>query len=847
MSPPKNELSPDDKGKKGKEQVPEEFIHNFNSGIIRKSEYFDLFISYKRDNGGDHGQKLAVELHQKLTADGYKVWLDNEEIGFSNNFEQRIEEAILHSKKIACIIGPQWVESPNCRYETKKAIEFEKRIIPIHYQEFRTLLKSKKDEGELTLDQWNRIDKPQEIDFSDKSKYQKAYEDLKAVCDLNDDITAQHNRISCESYYWQKYNKPKSMLPFGTYLSKAKLLRSKCNSDDELPSFTNLQDEFLAAADEFVSSEVSHHRLAYISYAPSEYAFASELNLELKLNGVLTWFEELSDEPTAKDSILAPVINCDNLIEIASESTPKEDDERKAYARANNKRIIQVTESAELLKAKRADGVKNIYLWNDQVRIDELITTINGDAVYNAAHAMLLQQAFAWEKSDKSNSKLLPLKDANSAKAWYQKSEKAGTEPQPNLSMVNFAERSVAYAETLRKRKVGLLITAALGIVLLIILGWSAKIALDKADEAEENAALQTKIAEEKALDAEKAEKDALRSQKDALRAEKDAALSLEDAAMAEIAAIKALDKANKATKAAAEALALAAESKAKADSSEAKANASLVKAAASEDRAKQARIDADLANKELAKTTLKTNAAKLSLEAFELTLDGKYDEAQERADAAVALYNQIEGENFETDLLYNTYYSILSKTNKDSLSNEGQKFIQDYPMSADNVKLKHCSYAIDNTFSWNTVKDIGADRNLAYCLVYSENRKYGALGLKNGKIYLFDVAGKVVIDTVSVGTYRVTSMDFNSTGSQLVASTVNEKFAIIPLDIASGKRNLKKQIIRKETFARIEEIEFLTDNTIRAFGGAIEKDGGIKKTYRKYAATVEKLTTILE
>jgi len=66
----------------------------FHSGIIRKTECFDLFISYKRDNGRDNGEVLALELYEKLTKDGFRVWLDNEEIGFSSNFEQRLEEAI---------------------------------------------------------------------------------------------------------------------------------------------------------------------------------------------------------------------------------------------------------------------------------------------------------------------------------------------------------------------------------------------------------------------------------------------------------------------------------------------------------------------------------------------------------------------------------------------------------------------------------------------------------------------------------------------------------------------------------------------------------------------------------
>ncbi|NRA12777.1 MAG: toll/interleukin-1 receptor domain-containing protein, partial [Crocinitomicaceae bacterium] len=68
-----------------------------NSGIIKKAEYFDVFISYKRDHGEDHGEKLAESLYTKLKADGYKVWIDNMEIGYAANFVTRLEEAIIHS------------------------------------------------------------------------------------------------------------------------------------------------------------------------------------------------------------------------------------------------------------------------------------------------------------------------------------------------------------------------------------------------------------------------------------------------------------------------------------------------------------------------------------------------------------------------------------------------------------------------------------------------------------------------------------------------------------------------------------------------------------------------------
>ena len=299
-------------------------VHDFNSGVIRKTETFDLFISYKRDNGEDNGQVLAELLYDKLTADGYKVWLDNQEIGFSSDYEMRLEQAILHSKKVACVIGPAWVNSVNCQFELKKAVEFEKRIIPLHYQTFRKLLNEKKTNGEITEEEWRRVDKPQEVDFSAKSKYKKAYNDLKAICRQDDRYYERHTKILCEAYYWVSHNRPKSMLMRGDQLAKVKLIKKKCDSDENYPTFSVLQNEFVNASEEFVSSEVSNKRKAYISYPSEMYDYAAELNIELKLHNVSTWFEDnRSGQSEDEKSFIEAIISCENLLDIVPKRTPK--------------------------------------------------------------------------------------------------------------------------------------------------------------------------------------------------------------------------------------------------------------------------------------------------------------------------------------------------------------------------------------------------------------------------------------------------------------------------------------------------------------------------------------------
>ena len=233
--------------------------------------------------------------------------------------EKRIEEAIVHSKKFVCILGPSWVNSPNCRYEFQKAVELEKRIIPVNYQDFRTLLRAKKDDGIITKHDWIRIDKPQEVDFQTKEKFEKSYKTLKSILGLKDKITEKHSRILCDAYYWEMYDKPKSMLLDGNELSKVKSLRSKCNNDEESPSFSPLQDAFIEASEIFVKKEISNKRKVFLSFDMHEAKFASELDMELRLHNISTWHDiDLAGEKK-DDSFIEPILNCEHVIDIVSD------------------------------------------------------------------------------------------------------------------------------------------------------------------------------------------------------------------------------------------------------------------------------------------------------------------------------------------------------------------------------------------------------------------------------------------------------------------------------------------------------------------------------------------------
>ncbi len=808
----------------------------FRSGIIRKTEYFDLFISYKRDNGGDHGQKLAEELYRKLTDDGYKVWLDNEEIGFSSDFEKRLEEAILHSKKVACIISPAWVESVNCRFEHKKAVEFEKRLIPIHYKEFRSLLSAKKDEGLLTEYEWRKLDKPQEVDFSAPEKAEKGYADLKAVCDLKDETTSLHTKLLTEAYYWQSFNQPKSMLRTGEALAKSRTLKAKCDGDAELPTFSALQNEFLDASQEFMSSSVSNRRAAFIIYNEKDEGYASDLNMELRLNNVTTFFHESLHQYSDVKLIEEEIIQSDNIVNILDENPQIEDNSFTKFAESKSKRILDISNSKERVNTMHADGVQNIFYWSEHARIDGIISTINGDKEYNALHTKLLSASHEWLNSGESNSYFLDYKDASMYQEWYKQAKELGTEPQPNVGMISFVERSLTFTDA-QKKKRRLLIWFFVFIGLIVgVLSWASykfnndrntaekeavsaekkkEEAIELEEEYRERAEQEKRNAEQ---EKEKAE-DAKREKEEAERLAKEAKNLLQQAKLLTLDAEKKAE-----------------EAQSKAD--DAKKDADLAKEAADEADKKAREAKAILEE-----TQKKTLASELALEAFDLTLNGEYSNAELKADSAVQLFKEVES-NFETDLLYNTYYSILSKKRESQLNSNQHDFIKETTIPAESDAIDSCLHEGDADFE--IVKGLQVNSKLVYCLTFSKNRKMGALGLKSGKVMFFNPATKQIVDSVSVGTYRVTSLDFSPNGASIVASTVDQKLAIIPLNMKNGKRDYSRQIIRRNTFTRIEAIEFIDQNTIKAIGGEMIEKGVKVKEFKLYPATVEKITEIL-
>ncbi|GEM_PF-5579579 len=823
----------------------DEASFDFNSGIIRKTEYFDLFISYKRDNGGDHGQKLAEELYEKLTKDGFKIWLDNEEIGFSSDFELRLEQAILHSKKIACVIGPAWVNSPNCRYEVKKAVEFEKRIIPIHYQEFRTLLKQKKNEGELTDYEWRKLDKPQEVDFSAKSKYRGSYNDLKALCELDDFFHEEHTKLLCESYYWDKHGRPKSMLLSGVDFKKAKLFKRKSDADSNYSSFANIQNEFLAESKLSSLEAVSNKRQVYVAYTPDKYAFAKELNLELKLHDVTTWFEDIMEESKEEqNSFLEDIINSDSVIDVLSEDHEGEIDVKVAFARSNSKRVIQIADTAELLNKEQEQGKKGIVLWNESLSIDDLITSINGDEAYIKEHTRLFSTAFNWEQTGKNKKKLLPYGEAIEFRNWYKAAETQGNEPPPNAKMIDFVERSISYAQGVRRKKRLTFWTTTVGIVFLAVFGTLTFVFLNKkkiAEDLEKQAYEAAEIAKTEKADAERdaqlAEDQAILVTQQAEAKEKEANAKVAEAeiklrvaeANVETAQIRLMD-------------ATSSLSQAMADASDAErdAAASRLKVAQAQQILDETNEQLVIAQKESDSISMVTRAKIEAIRALEFLQLSQRDSARISAELAVSILTDSIDASANVQSLYTVYKSLIpSKSILSMVSRQKEKdwtelesdlevFYPDkLPVKAkrDSIKFfgdNYVSIAHNTTVSEaELIKDSLANQLLAnpelknvsaVCL--SPSKQWVALGFRNGVVEIRDAKNLQNIERLFNHSYRITSIAFSPNENQIATSSIDERFSLVALN-ENGSRDVKSEIIIENNIIRPLEIFYWNEEVL--------------------------------
>ncbi|CAF1265876.1 unnamed protein product [Didymodactylos carnosus] len=91
---------------------------------IDESEKYDMMISYSWNE-----KELIYKIHERLVKDGYKIWLDLDNM--YGSIILRMAEAIENSDFILMSMSSAYKKSPNCQAEAEYAYNRKRRIIPL--------------------------------------------------------------------------------------------------------------------------------------------------------------------------------------------------------------------------------------------------------------------------------------------------------------------------------------------------------------------------------------------------------------------------------------------------------------------------------------------------------------------------------------------------------------------------------------------------------------------------------------------------------------------------------------------------------------------------------------------
>ncbi|XP_078366964.1 uncharacterized protein LOC144650989 isoform X1 [Oculina patagonica] len=140
-----------------------------------------VMISYQWDV-----QKLVIQLKNKLQADGYKVWMDIDEMGGSTL--ESMARAVENASVVLVCVSQKYKESPNCRSEAEYTYQLHKDVIPL-------MMDSKyRPDGWLGFIVGSKF----WIDFSEKHKLDSNADKLVRELGNRGKITAQGNTVQAK-------------------------------------------------------------------------------------------------------------------------------------------------------------------------------------------------------------------------------------------------------------------------------------------------------------------------------------------------------------------------------------------------------------------------------------------------------------------------------------------------------------------------------------------------------------------------------------------------------------------------------------------------------------------------
>lgn len=177
----------------------------------------DVFISYARQDK----QFVETRLVASLEARGKDVWIDLEDIPPAADWRERIWDGIEAAKAFVFVLSPISVGSEVCREELRRAVEANKRLIPVLHREVEA--------GAVP----EALRRPNWIFMRDEDDFEAQFERLADALETDLDWVDRHARLAVRAREWGRAGRDRSLLLRGSDLKAAERWLAEQVSHDE--------------------------------------------------------------------------------------------------------------------------------------------------------------------------------------------------------------------------------------------------------------------------------------------------------------------------------------------------------------------------------------------------------------------------------------------------------------------------------------------------------------------------------------------------------------------------------------------------------------------------------------
>ena len=403
----------------------------------------DAFISYGRADS----KAFAAQLNDRLVAEGLEVWFDFEDIPLGVDYQKQIDDGIDQADNFLFIISPHAVNSPYCRLEIQRALQRQKRIIPLlHVEEISRETWQDRNPTGTDVDWTAYTEAGRQSSFVNMEAaiakinwiyfregiddFEDAAQGLLTIFQRQRGYVHHHTVLLSQALHWERHQKQSRYLLIGEERQQAESWLTNPFKDEQPPcSPTDLHCEFITESTKNANNLMSQ---VFLAHAETDHDFREQLRRELNRNNITVWSNK-TDIQTGSDfkqAIQAGIEEADNVVYLLSPDALQSNvcQQEIAFAQKLNKRIIPLLVKPVDL-AKISNSQRNLQFINfadnttaeqHDKDIAKLLRVLQTEADYYHEHKLMLTKALKWERQHRNPSILLRGYNLRRAEAWLK-------------------------------------------------------------------------------------------------------------------------------------------------------------------------------------------------------------------------------------------------------------------------------------------------------------------------------------------------------------------------------------------------------------------------------------------